>query len=194
VFCCSGCFSAYRKEYVLPILKKWKNEKFMGREITFGDDRALTNWMLRQDYKTVYVDKAKAVTIVPETLKQFIKQQVRWKKGWFINSIRIARTVVKKDKFVAFTYFLPLILLTLLTPIIAFKALVLNPLFFGVTPIYYIAGILLVAMLLYTHYNFYDGGKYGKYMFAWSILNMTILSYVLVYALYDLRNMSWGTR
>lgn len=55
-------------------------------------------------------------------------------------------------------------------------------------------GIALVSVMLYAHYNIYEGGKYGKYMLAWSILNMTILSYVLVYAVWDLRNMKWGTR
>jgi hyaluronan synthase len=194
VFCCSGCFSAYRRSYIMPILKPWLDEKFMGKEIIFGDDRALTNWIIRQDKKTVYVDEARAYTVVPEKLKVFIKQQARWKKGWFINSTRIAPTILKKDKFVALTYFMPLILLTLLTPFIAIKALIINPLFFGISPLFYMSGIMLVAVALQAQYNFYEGGKYGKYMLLWSILNMTILSYVLLYALYDLRNMAWGTR
>ena len=76
VFCCSGCFSAYRKEYVLPIIDAWRNETFIGKKIIFGDDRALTNWMIKLGYKTVYVAEAKAYTAVPEKLKQFLKQQV----------------------------------------------------------------------------------------------------------------------
>lgn len=194
VFCCSGCFSAYRREYVMPIIDKWLNEKFMGKNIIFGDDRALTNWVIRQGYKTVYVAEAKATTVVPNTLRQFLKQQTRWKKGWLINSFKIAPEIIKKDKFVAFTYFLPLILLTLITPIIAFKAMILNPLIFGISPLFYIAGILLVSTMLYMQYNIYSKEKYGKYMLLWSILNMTILSYILIYAIYDLRNMKWGTR
>ncbi|MGY4884422.1 MAG: glycosyltransferase family 2 protein [Nanobdellota archaeon] len=194
VFCCSGCFSAYRRTYVMPILDKWLNEKFMGKAIIFGDDRALTNWIIRQGYKTVYVADAKAVTVVPNKLKQFLKQQTRWKKGWLINSIRIAPEVLKKDKFVALTYFIPLIILTILTPIIAFKAMIINPLFLGISPLFYIAGILLVSTMLYMQYNMYSRERYGRYMLLWSILNMTILSYILVYAIYDLRNMKWGTR
>ena len=119
VFCCSGCFSAYRAKYVLPVLDQWLNEKFMGKEIIFGDDRALTNWMIRKGYKTIYVADAIAYTSVPERFKQFLKQQVRWKKGWFINSVRILPEIIKRDKFVAFSYFLPLIMLTFLTPFIA---------------------------------------------------------------------------
>src|SRR3989338_7224350 len=143
VFCCSGCFSAYRRSYVMPILDDWMAEKFLGKEITFGDDRALTNWMIRQGYKTVYVYEAKAYTVVPERFKQFLKQQVRWKKGWLINSFRIAPVIIKQDKFVAFTYFLPLIVLTLVTPFIAFKALIINPIFLGISPLFYVLGIML---------------------------------------------------
>lgn len=194
VFCCSGCFSAYRKEYVLPVLDTWLDEKFMGKEIIFGDDRALTNAIIRQGYKTIYVADARAYTVVPERFKQFLKQQVRWKKGWFINSVRIAPAIIKKDKFVAFTYFIPLIILSFLTPFIAFKALIINPLFLGISPLYYIIGIMLVSLLLCAHYYIYSKEKYGKYMIIWSILNMTVFSYILIYALYDLKNMAWGTR
>ncbi len=105
VFCCSGCCSAYRKTYVLPVLDEWNSETFMGKKIIYGDDRALTNQMLKRGYKTVYVEEAQAYTIVPNKLRQFLKQQVRWKKGWFINSLKASRFIIKKDKFVAFTYF-----------------------------------------------------------------------------------------
>lgn len=194
VFCCSGCFSAYRKEYVMPILDKWVDEKFLGKNIIFGDDRALTNWIIKQGYKTTYVAEAKAVTVVPNNLRQFLKQQTRWKKGWLINSIKVCPEIIKKDKFVAFTYFIPLIILTILTPIIVFKALIINPLLLGISPLFYILGVLLVSTMLYMQYNIYSREKYGKYMLLWSILNMTILSYILIYAIYDLRNMTWGTR
>lgn len=196
VFCCSGCFSAYRKSYVMPKLDKWVNEKFRNRKIIFGDDRALTNVILRQGYKTVYVDEAQAYTIVPDTFKKFIKQQIRWKKGWFINSVRIIPFVIKNDKFVAFTYLIPQIIIAFATPFIAFRALVLNPLFFGISPLIYITGIYLVSIMLYVHYSLYQEGegKYGKYILLWSTLNLTLLSYIILYAIYDLKNMSWGTR
>ena len=197
VFCCSGCFSAYRKSYVLPILDDWLDEKFMGKHITFGDDRGLTNHMLRQRFKTIYVDDAEAYTVVPDDIKTFVKQQIRWKKGWFLNSMGILKFIVMKEPFVAITYFVPLIVLTLLTPFIAFKALIISPLILGIMPIAYVGGIMLVSLLLFIHFNIYvkeEDRKYGKYMFLWSVLNMTIFSYILIYALYDLKNMAWGTR
>jgi hyaluronan synthase len=194
VFCCSGCCAAYRKKYVLPVLKEFNEETFLGKKYTYGDDRSLTNQMLKRGYKTLYVDEAQAYTIVPNNLRQLLKQQIRWKKGWFINSIRASKFMPKRDLFVTITYLIPLMIFTILTPIIAFKAIVINPLFFGITPIVYITGILIISLLTYTHYKVYDGGKYGKYMILWSVLNLTILSYIIVYALYDLKNVAWGTR
>ena len=50
VTCCSGCFSAYRREAVMPHLEWWEDQTFLGVESTFGDDRSLTNCVLR-DWK-----------------------------------------------------------------------------------------------------------------------------------------------
>lgn len=49
VTCCSGCFSAYRRSAIMPGLSEWENQTFLGRAATFGDDRALTNLVLRTD-------------------------------------------------------------------------------------------------------------------------------------------------
>src|SRR3989344_9583145 len=48
VTCCPGCCSAYRKKYLLEILDQWMNQKFLGVECTFGDDRSLTNYIIRK--------------------------------------------------------------------------------------------------------------------------------------------------
>lgn len=195
VFCCPGCCSAYRKKYILPALKEFNEETFLGQKYSFGDDRSLTNHMIKRGYKTIYVANAIAYTIVPDNMKQLLKQQIRWKKSWFINTMRASRFILKRDTFVALTYFFPLLFFTILTPIVAFKAMIINPVIYGVSPLVYIFGILIVSLISFAHNRIYDGKKYGKYIFLWSILNMTILCYLVVYALvFDLKNVSWGTR
>ena len=195
VFCCSGCASAYRKSVVLPILDAWLGERFLGAPVTWGDDRALTNWVLRRGFYTMYADEVRAYTVVPNTLKNFLKQQVRWKKGWFVNSLFASRFIFKKDFFVALTYFYPLIAITLLTPFIATRALVYNPLVRGISPLFYILGMLLIASLITLAYRYFaKENKYWPYVFAWAALNMVLLSFVLFYALFRIRDRSWGTR
>ena len=195
VFCCSGCSSAYRKNIVLPIMDEWLNERFLGLPITWGDDRALTNRVLEQGYRTIYTDDVQAYTICPTNLTTFLKQQVRWKKGWFVNSLRISRFVAKHQPFVAFTYFFPLVLVTLLAPIMATRALVYNPVVHGTWPLYYCAGMLLVAFIITVYYRYVSkDNKYWPYIFVWGIFNMIILSFVLFYALATIQNRKWGTR
>lgn len=195
VFCCSGCSSAYRRSVVLPILGTWLDEMFLGRPVTWGDDRALTNWVIRLGYKTIYTDRAQAYTICPDNLRQLMKQQVRWKKGWFVNSVFASTFIWKKQPFVAFTYFYPLIAITLSTPVMATKALVYNPFIAGITPFYYFLGIFLIACIITIYYRYVARqNKYWPYIFAWSTLNMFILSFILFYALATIQNRKWGTR
>lgn len=195
VFCCSGCSSAYRKSVVMPIMETWLNEKFLGLPVTWGDDRALTNWVIKRGYKTVYTDETQAYTICPDTWKVFFKQQVRWKKGWFVNSLFASKFILKREPFVACTYFFPLIFVTLVTPFMASKALIFNPLVNGVAPTFYVLGVFLVAILITIYYRFVNrDNKYWPYVFVWSALNMLILSFILFYALATLKDRKWGTR
>ena len=195
VFCCSGCSSAYRKNVVMPIMDEWLEEKFLGLPVTWGDDRALTNWVIKLDYKPMYTDQAKACTICPDNFKQLLTQQVRWKKGWLVNSFFASKFIVFKQPFVALTYFFPLIIITILAPFMAVKALIYNPIFKGISPLYYIVGVFLVASLVTVFYRVIERkNKYWPYVFAWSALNMSVLSFVLFYAVFSIQNRKWGTR
>lgn len=195
VFCCSGCSSAYRKSAVAPIMDEWVKETFLGLPITWGDDRALTNQVLRRGYVTIYSDDVQAYTICPTDLKTLFKQQVRWKKGWFVNSLFASRFIIRREPFVAFTYFFPLILVTLLAPFMAIRALVYHPIVHGTLPVYYMAGMLLVAFVIAAYYRYISrDNKYWPYLFGWATLNMVVLSFVLFYAMATIQNRRWGTR
>jgi hyaluronan synthase len=195
VFCCSGCCSAYRRSIIEPMLEPWLQESFLGKPVTWGDDRALTNRVIEAGYKTIYADHVQAYTIVPESVRQLIKQQIRWKKGWLVNSLRASRFIVKIDPFVAFTYFFPLLMLTLLTPFMAVRAFIWAPLFSHVWPVSYVLGVFLIAALVTVYYRrISPTNQYWPYVFFWSGLNMLVLSFVLFFAIADLGNRKWGTR
>ena len=147
VFCLSGCCSAYRKSAVMPIIYHWLSESFLGKPVTWGDDRALTSWLLKRGELTVYNKKAIAYTVVPDSWKTLFKQQLRWKKSWIINSIFTSRFIWKKQPFVAMFYYFPLVAISFLTPIMTFRALIYAPLTKGVMPLYHILGVLLVSLV-----------------------------------------------
>jgi hyaluronan synthase len=196
VFCCSGCASAYRREIVLPLLDDWLTESFLGLPVTWGDDRSITNRVIKLGYETIYSNHVRAYTIVPEKLPQFIKQQIRWKKGWFVNSFFASKFVFKRDPFVALTYFFPLTVVTLLTPFMAARAFLYTPFVHGISSTgYYMLGVLAIAGLFFVFYRFYSReNRYHAYIFVWAILNMLILSYMLIIALFTIQNRGWGTR
>ena len=61
VTCCSGCFSAYRRAAIVPCARPWEHQTFLGRPATYGDDRSLTNYVLR-DWKVRYESTARSAT------------------------------------------------------------------------------------------------------------------------------------
>ncbi len=195
VFCCSGCCSAYRKSAVMPVLYHWLSESFWGRPVTWGDDRALTSWLLKDGWKTVYCRKARARTIVPDSFRKLLKQQLRWKKSWIINSIFTSRFIFKKQPFVAFFYYFPLIMVSFLTPIMTFRALVYDPFIRGITPLSHVLGVVLVTTVMIIYYRYLDKqNKYWPYLFLWSMLNLFILSFMIVIAAIRIQDRGWGTR
>lgn len=196
VFCCSGCASAYRRDIILPILDEWLNETFLGLPITWGDDRAITNHVIKQGYRTLYTDDVQAYTIVPNHFRQFLKQQIRWKKGWFVNSILASKFIIKRDPFVAFTYFFPLVIVTFLTPFMAARAFFYTPIVKGSgATMYYIIGVLCITLLIMTTYRFLArDNHYWPYLFFWSAINMVILSYLLFFAIANIQDRGWNTR
>lgn len=195
VFCCSGCSSAYRKSAVLPILDSWVSEKFLGRPVTWGDDRSLTSWMLREGHRTVYTDAAMAYTIVPESWSKLLKQQLRWKKGWVINSIITSRFIFRSHPFVSLLYYFPLVLISFVTPIMAVRAFIYGPIVNGTFPLLYASGVILLTVVLVTYYRAAGpNNKYWPYLFLWSIFNMFVLSFLMFYAILRLQDRKWATR
>ncbi len=70
VTCLSGPLACYRKELILKNETAWLNQKFLGQPATFGDDRSMTNYILKT-HRTGYQDNAVCSTIVPSESKVF---------------------------------------------------------------------------------------------------------------------------
>lgn len=81
VICLSGCFTAYRTATLRDLAPAWRDERIFGRPYP-GEDRALTRLALAAGHRTVYVGEAIAETNVPTTLRQFLRQRVRWTRSF----------------------------------------------------------------------------------------------------------------
>ena len=127
VSCLSGPLSCYRKDLVLKYSDDWLNQKFLGQRATFGDDRAMTNMILRHN-RTDYQDTAICYTIVPNDYDVFLKQQMRWKRSWLRESLIAGSFMWKKEPFAAISFYMGL-----LVPIIAPVIVCYNLLYIPIT-------------------------------------------------------------
>ncbi|HEX7502758.1 MAG TPA: glycosyltransferase family 2 protein, partial [Acidobacteriota bacterium] len=73
VFCTSGAFSVYRTCALERVLDEWRDQRFLGRPCSYGEDRSLANYLLRLGYGTVFQRSALARTRVPESLGRILK-------------------------------------------------------------------------------------------------------------------------
>lgn len=67
VLCTPGALSAYRKAAVMDCLEEWIDQTFLGVKTDIGEDRAMTNMILKQGYNTLFQSNAHVATNIPET-------------------------------------------------------------------------------------------------------------------------------
>jgi len=192
VTCCPGCCSAYRKAYLDEFIDDWLHQTFLGKECTFGDDRSLTNFVLRR-YHATYSSEAKAYTIVPDTFAKYRKQQQRWKKSWVRETLIAATFIWRKDPLAAF-FFYSYIFLAFSAPIVFIHALVWVPLFNHIPPYIYLFGLFLMLLLHGLYYRIYTRDKkwFPAVVTFW--FYSVILLWQLPWAFVTIADTRWGTR
>ena len=87
VVCCSGCLAAYRASVLRAIIDDFAGQMFLGEKCTHSEDRHLTNLVLKAGYDVVYVPEAVSWTETPATVRDFVRQQRRWKRGYVRESL-----------------------------------------------------------------------------------------------------------
>jgi len=81
VLCTPGALSAYRKSAVDQVVERWSEQTFLGQPCTIAEDRALTTWLLRSGYRSVYQRSAVVRTIMPTTFPKVARMMIRWERG-----------------------------------------------------------------------------------------------------------------
>lgn len=96
VYCCPGALAAYRADVVRRVLDSWLAQRFLGRQCTFGEDRALTNDILALGFDTLYQGNAVVRTLVPETYASLCRMYLRWDRSHVREELRFFRIVWKR--------------------------------------------------------------------------------------------------
>jgi hyaluronan synthase len=191
VTCCSGCFAAYRRAAVAPLLDRWERQRFLGVECTYGDDRALTNRVIRTGWTTRYDAQAEAWTDAPDQYPKFFRQQLRWKKSWSREGPLLLGHVWRSR-----TRALPSIavqtLAGLLSPIVVLYSLIM-PVVGGQFPVIYFLGLYLVSMAYALLYRMLRNDGLWIHAFIGTFFYIAF-SPQLLWAIARIRDGKWGTR
>jgi hyaluronan synthase len=192
VTCCPGCLSAYRRSYLLAIIDDWLNQKFMGAPATFGDDRSLTRYILK-DYDVIYNENAVCGTISPDNWKQYLNQQVRWKKSWARETLLAASFMWRKHPLAVISFYISSAV-SLMSPAVAYVSI-----YTAVTDpyapyAYYFVGFGLYAVCQSIFYLRQRGGTRWLLGIWMVISHLFLLGPQTYYAILTLRKNHWGTR
>ena len=192
VTCLSGPLSCYRKELVIENKEAWLNQKFLGQPATFGDDRSMTNFIMKK-HRTGYQDSAICSTIVPSDTNVFLKQQMRWKRSWLRESLRAGSFIWRKEPFMALFFYIGLIV-PIAAPLVVLYNFIYVPIVHRVFPTTFILGILLMALMMSFAHLLFKKSKLWIFGIVFCLFYELVLLWQMPVAWVTFWKSTWGTR
>jgi hyaluronan synthase len=160
-----------------------------------AEDRGLTAHTL-MSWKTKYVPTAITQTDVPDTVHKYVRQQIRWKKGYLRSSFFVSAFFWKKNVINALLYYLELIS-ALFSPVVFFAIYIYGPLFlnqYWFALSHFASQIILGLAVGYDYKMRNPKAKNWKFKPLMNLISSTFLSWILIPALLQYRSNKWLTR
>ncbi|MCM8570420.1 glycosyltransferase family 2 protein [Gramella jeungdoensis] len=198
VLCTPGALAAYRGKAVYECLPEWINQTFMGQPSDIGEDRAMTNMILKRGYHVLFQRNAYAFTNVPEKYRGLSKMFIRWGRSNVRENLAMAKYV--------FTDFREgskvgtrLLFLNQIIKLIMSYPFLLFMLFFIVThPILFVSSTLLSILILSSFPVIFYSKRYkfseSLWAYSYSILYTFGLFWITPYAIATASRRGWLTR
>jgi hypothetical protein len=162
-------------------------------ECTYGDDRHLTNLILGAGYDTVFDAGAVAYTNVPERLRQFLKQQLRWNKSFYRELIWTMPYIATRPLYSRFDLACQVGMPMMLT-ITAGSALVVGMMGSPLYLLRYLALVALAAFIRATYAAYRERDPRFYLFILYGYVSAFLLMSVRLVALSTLADGRWGTR
>lgn len=160
-----------------------------------AEDRILTAQTLIQ-WRAVYVASAVVFTDVPENFRGFIKQQVRWKRGYLRAQFFVSSFFWHNNPIMVFIFYLEF-MASLTMPIVIFAVFIYEPFIMGeyIFTIFFVLAHLLTGTMEALDSRFRNPrDSTWKYKPLMNILSSLVLSWLVVYSWLTLKTDKWGTR
>lgn len=226
VLCLSGCLAAYRREAITRFIPFWEKDHAQygdDRNLTSyaiaspwakkqmaplqkrlfegmvgyddAEDRGLTAQTMLQ-WDTVYAPTAVVFTEVPEKWRTYLRQQIRWKKGYLRSTFFMSAFFWQKHPLMAFLFYLDF-MMAFFTPLITVSIFLYSPLVLHsiLFPVVYLIGHLLTGICAGLDYKFRDpSAKQWMYKPVMNLVTVFVLPWTLFPALLGFKKNVWLTR
>ncbi len=198
VLCTPGALSAYRMDLVEQALPEWLDQRFLGRRANIGEDRAMTNLILRGGWRVVFQRNACVYTEVPARFVPLSKMLLRWARSNVRETLLMTPFVWQALRrrgpdglTLNYLQQASRLLLTLLFSLPAFWLLLSAPQFVALS----VVGALLSALIPALVYAWMRRDVRGAlWAFAYSGYALLGLSWIQLYALFTPHHSAWLTR
>ena len=193
VVCCSGCLAAYRASLLREMIDEFASQRFLGEACTHSEDRHLTNLVLKRGYDVVYVAEAVSWTETPATVRGFLRQQRRWKRGYIRESIYTLTYAWRCKKLL----FLQILLWDLTAPFLSFGLRIGLVVTVWAQPALFVTAILPSwIILLLIRYIFVPLRAREKLLglLVYMLFYESCMYWLNLWALFTVKNRSWVTR
>ncbi len=197
VFCTPGALSVYRADAVKEVADEWLHQQFLGRPCATGEDRSMTNLLLREGWLTAYQGNAVVWTKVPHNYRDMVNMFLRWARSNIRETLFLWRfmfTDFRSRHLKTFRLNMIIVLLSLVMPplLIAHStALMVSSDGFALR---YLGVMLIYAMITGLVYYRNERDSDWVWLLVYSFFWITCLSWILPYAATTLRNTAWLTR
>ena len=198
VLCTPGALAAYRSSAVFKCLPEWINQTFMGEASDIGEDRAMTNMILKQGMKVLFQRNAYVLTDVPEKYNGLYKMFIRWGRSNVRENLVMANYVFTNFRKDSKTGARLLFINQFLTIIMTYPFMFFMFFFIFTHPLLFLSSTLFGILIVSSFSALFYAKKYSVsdslWAYAYSIFYTFSLFWITPYAIATAGKKGWLTR
>ncbi len=198
VFCTPGALAAYRRNAVMECLPEWINQTFRGKASDIGEDRAMTNMILKQGYHVLFQSNAIVYTNTPEQYKGLYKMFIRWERSNVRENIMMSKFVFGNFRKGAKTGTRILLIDQWMKILLSYPAMLMMLVFVLTHPVLFLSSAL-VSILIFSSIQVFFYAKKHKmsesfWAYPYSIFYTFALFWITPYSIATAGRSGWLTR
>lgn len=199
VLCTPGALSAYRKKAVDACLEDWVNQQFLGKQTQIGEDRAMTNMILKQGYDVNFQSNAKVITEIPVTYQKLRKMFTRWERSNVRENIMMSKFAFEDFRSTTKWPARLLLINQWIKMLMAYPTLAMMLLFLATKPVLFMV-VSMFSILLFAsipaafYYSKYKNIHQALLSYSYSVFYAFSLFWITPYAIATAGHNGWLTR